>query len=125
VFIVSGLIALCITNVVIPYISDVWTLFLLLVVMGVFWSLAYTPLMPLAVDSLRSKNRETFGTMSGFFNIAWNLGYSIGPIIGALVTSYFGFESIFWFFSGLLIIIIIVAQTLMAEKRVFVVKATN
>ncbi|MEM2134776.1 MAG: MFS transporter [Candidatus Jordarchaeaceae archaeon] len=124
IFIVCGLIALSITNVMIPYLSDVLTLFALLVVMGVFWSLAYTPLMPLAVDSLRSKNRETFGTMSGFFNIAWNSGYSVGPLIGALVTSYFGFESIFWFFSGLLVVMIIVAQTLIAEKRVFVSKTS-
>ncbi|MEM2144766.1 MAG: MFS transporter [Candidatus Jordarchaeaceae archaeon] len=122
-FIVSGLVALCILNLLIPYASTVPLLFLLLGVTGVFWALAFTPLMPLAVESLRSKNMESFGTISGLFNIAYTMGYSIGPIVGALVTSYFGFESIFWVFSGMLLLMIIISQTLISEKGIFTRKS--
>ena len=122
VFIVSGLVALCLLSPLIPYASSVALLFLILGVTGIFWAFAFTPLMPLAVESLRSKNMESFGTTSGLFNIAYTMGYSIGPILGALITSYFGFESIFWVFSGMLFVIIIFTQTLISEKGIFVGK---
>ncbi|MEM3526479.1 MAG: MFS transporter, partial [Candidatus Jordarchaeaceae archaeon] len=123
VFIVNGLIALCILTLLIPYASSVSILFLILGVMGIFWAFTFTPLMPLAVESLRSKNMESFGTISGLFNIAYTMGYSIGPIVGALVTSYFGFESIFWVFSGMLLLMIIISQTLISEKGIFTRKS--
>lgn len=119
VFIVIGLIALCIINLLIPYASSVPLLFLILGVSGIFWSFAFTPLMPLAVDTLRSENMETFGTASGLFNLSYTMGYSVGPIMGVLITSYFGFESIFWVFSGMLVIMILVTQILIIEKGIF------
>jgi MFS family permease len=122
VFIVSGLVALCILSLLIPYASSVPLLFLILGITGIFWALAFTPLMPLAVESLRSKNMESFGTASGLFNIAYTMGYSIGPMLGALITSYFGFEYIFWVFSGMLFIMIIVTQTLISERGIFLGK---
>ena len=120
IFIVSGLVALCVTNLAIPYASTVPLLLTILGIMGALWSFAFTPLMPLAVDSLRRKDRETFGTISGLFNIAWTSGYSIGPIMGVIITSYFGFESIFWVFSGMLVVMIIITQTLIIEKGMLV-----
>lgn len=122
VFIVGGLVALCILSLLIPYASSVPLLFLILGITGIFWALAFTPLMPLAVESLRSKNMESFGTASGLFNIAYTMGYSVGPMLGVFITSYFGFESIFWVFSGMLVVMIIVTQTLIIEKGIFIRK---
>lgn len=120
IFIVNGLIALCIINLLIPCASSVTLLFLLLGVAGIFWSFTFTPLMPLAVESLKSENMETFGTASGLFNLSYTIGYSVGPILGVLISSYFGFESIFWAFSGMLLVIIIITQALIIEKGIFV-----
>ncbi len=119
IFIVVGLIALSVVNLLIPYASSALLLFLLFSVAGIFWGLAYTPVMPLMVDSLRSKKMETFGTASGLFNLSYIIGYSVGPILGVIITSYFGFESIFWVFSGTLVIIIILSQALIIEKGIF------
>jgi MFS family permease len=125
IFILIGLLALCILTPIIPYTSSVPLLFLILGISGIFWAFAFAPLMPLAVDSLRSKNMESFGTASGLFNIAYNMGYSVGPVLGVLITSYFGFESIFWVFSGMLVVMIIVAQTLIIEKGIFTRKLSK
>ncbi|WXG41821.1 MAG: MFS transporter [Candidatus Freyarchaeum deiterrae] len=125
VFIVSGLVALSVLSPLIPYASSVPLLFLILGITGIFWALAFSPLMPLAVDSLRSKKMESFGTASGLFNIAYTMGYSIGPMLGVLITSYFGFESIFWVFSGILVIMIIITQILIIEKGIFTRKLSK
>jgi len=119
VFIVYGLVALSLVIPMIPYASSVLLLLLVVGIAGVFWSLAFTPLMPLAVDSLRSENMETFGTASGLFNIAYTIGYSVGPLLGVLITSYYGLESIFWVFTGMLVVMIIATQILIVEKGIF------
>ncbi len=119
VFIVYGLVALSLVIPLIPYASGVLLLLLVVGIAGVFWSLAFTPLMPLAADSLRSENMETFGTASGLFNIPYTIGYSIGPLLGVLITSYYGLESIFWVFTGMLVVMIIATQILIVEKGIF------
>jgi multidrug resistance protein len=122
-FIVGGMASLAVINIIIPFCNDPVSLTICLMANAGVGTLAWASLTPLAIESLQEKGIEAYATVMSLFDIAYYVGYSIGPVIGALISSYFGFESMFYFYSLILVTVVFISQafireTLKKEKRV-------
>ncbi|MEM3563961.1 MAG: MFS transporter [Candidatus Jordarchaeaceae archaeon] len=115
IFIVSGMALLAGVTLVIPFCGDPVSLTVVMMVSASIGALAFTPLTPLAIESLQDQNIEAYATVNSLFGIAFYIGYSSGPLIGALISSYFGFESIFFFYSIILATVLLISQTKLKE----------
>jgi DHA1 family multidrug resistance protein-like MFS transporter len=115
IFVVSGMALLAGVNLLIPFCGDPVSLTICLVATAAVGTIAFTPLTPLAIESLQDKEIEAYATVNSLFGIAFYVGYSIGPLIGALISSYFGFESMFFFYSSILLIVLLISQAFMKE----------
>ncbi len=114
-FIISGMALLAGVNLLIPFCGDPTSLTIVIMITASIGTLAFTPLTPLAMESLQDQNIEAYATVNSLFGIAFYVGYSIGPVIGALVSSYFGFESMFFFYSLILVTVLLIAQAYLKE----------
>ncbi|MEM2144765.1 MAG: MFS transporter [Candidatus Jordarchaeaceae archaeon] len=116
-FIISGMILLAVVNVIIPFTWDAVSLIISLMITSALAAVAWTPLTPLVIESLQNKQVGTYATVQALVDIAFYVGYSIGPVIGTFTSSHFGFYSMFTFYSLILIICIIFAQLQIKEVR--------
>jgi MFS family permease len=115
IFIVTGMALLAAVNLIIPFCGDPVSLTIVIMTTASIGALAFTPLTPLAIESLQDQNIEAYATVNSLFGIAFYIGYSAGPLIGALISSYFGFESMFFFYSIILLTVLIVSQAKLKE----------
>jgi len=115
IFIVTGMALLAAVNLIIPFCVDPVSLTIVIMTTASIGALAFTPLTPLAIESLQDQNIEAYATVNSLFGIAFYIGYSAGPVIGALISSYFGFESMFFFYSIILLTVLIVSQAKLKE----------
>ncbi|MHA1604490.1 MAG: MFS transporter [Candidatus Freyarchaeota archaeon] len=115
VFIIWGMVLLAGVNLVIPFCGDPVSLTVCIVAAAAVGTVAFTPLTPLAIESLQERNIKAYATVESLFSIAFFVGYSIGPVVGALISSYFGFESMFFFYSTVIVIVLLVSQVYMQE----------
>ncbi|MBS7250791.1 MAG: MFS transporter [Candidatus Freyarchaeota archaeon] len=115
IFIVSGMALLAGVNLAIPFCGDPVSLTLVIMISASIGALAFTPLTPLAIESLQDQNIEAYATVNSLFGIAFYVGYSAGPLIGALISSYFGFESMFFFYSIILVTVLLISQAKLKE----------
>lgn len=129
IFIVIGMALLAGVNIVIPFCGDPVSLTACIMVAAAIGTLAFTPLTPLAIESLQDEGIEAYATVNSLFGIAFYVGYSIGPVIGALISSYFGFESMFFFYSLILVTVLLVSQAylkeMMKKEEKTVIKSTK
>ncbi|MGQ9721303.1 MAG: MFS transporter [Candidatus Jordarchaeum sp.] len=129
IFIVIGMALLAGVNIVIPFCGDPVSLTATIMVAAAIGTLAFTPLTPLAIESLQDEGIEAYATVNSLFGIAFYVGYSIGPVIGALISSYFGFESMFFFYSLILVTVLLVSQAylkeMMKKEEKTVIKSTK
>ena len=116
-FIISGMILLAVANLIIPFSWDVVSLTILLMLSSSLAAVAWTPLIPLVIESLQDRGVGTYATVQALVDIAFYVGYSIGPVIGTFTSSYFGFYSMFTFYSLILVICVIFAQVFMQEVK--------
>jgi MFS family permease len=114
-FMVGGMAALAVINLLIPFCNDPVTLTICIMANSAVGTIAWTPLTPLAIESLQEGGVEAYATANSLFDLAYYVGYSIGPVTGALISSYFGFEAMFYFYSVTLVIVVIVSQAYMQE----------
>ena len=114
-FIVLGMACLAVINVIIPFCNDPVSLTICLMANAAVGTIAWASLTPLAIESLQENGIEAYATVMSLFDIAYYVGYSIGPVIGALISSYFGFESMFYFYSLILVTIVIISQAFIRE----------
>jgi len=114
-FIVVGMALLAVVNLIIPFCNDPVSLTACIMVNAAVATIAWTPLTPLAIESLQEEGVEAYATVMSLFDIAYYVGYSIGPVAGALISSYFGFESMFYFYSVILVIVVLISQVYMRE----------
>ncbi|MEM2134774.1 MAG: MFS transporter [Candidatus Jordarchaeaceae archaeon] len=115
IFIVTGMALLAGVNLLIPFCGDPVSLTIVIMLTASIGTLAFTPLTPLAIESLQDQNIEAYATVNSLFGIAFYVGYSAGPLIGALISSYFGFESMFFFYSVILVSVLLLSQAKLKE----------
>ncbi|MFB0561962.1 MAG: MFS transporter [Candidatus Lokiarchaeia archaeon] len=129
IFIVSGMALLAGVNLIIPFCGDPVSLTVCVMATAAVGTIAFTPLTPLAIESIQDKEIEAYATVNSLFSIAFYVGYSIGPVIGALISSYFGFESMFFFYSLILVIVLLISQAylkeMMKREEKTVIKSTK
>jgi multidrug resistance protein len=116
-FIVSGMILMALANLIIPLSWDAVSLTVFMVLSSALAAVAWTPLTPLVIDSLQDRRIGAYATVQSLFDIAFYVGYSIGPVIGSFMSSYFGFESMFIFYSLILVVCLIFSQAYMQEIK--------
>jgi MFS family permease len=114
-FIVVGMVVLAGVNLLIPFCNDPVSLTIVIMASSAVGTIAWTPLTPLAIESLQDGGIEAFATANSLFDLAYYVGYSIGPLTGALISSYYGFEGMFYFYTIILIIVAIISQAYMQE----------
>ncbi|WXG41819.1 MAG: MFS transporter [Candidatus Freyarchaeum deiterrae] len=114
-FIVGGMAALAVINLLIPFCNDPVSLTLCIMANSAVGTIAWTPLTPLAIESLQEGGVEAYATANSLFDLAYYVGYSVGPVIGALMSSYLGFESMFYFYTVTLVVVVIISQAYMQE----------
>lgn len=114
-FIIGGMASLAVINAIIPFCNDPVSLTICLMANAAVGTVAWASLTPLAIESLQEKGIEAYATVMSLFDIAYYVGYSIGPVIGALISSYFGFESMFYFYSAILVTIVLISQAFIRE----------
>jgi multidrug resistance protein len=116
-FVLSGMFLLAVANLIIPFSWDVVSLAIFLMLSSAVAAVAWTPLIPLVIESLQDQGVGTYATVQALIDIAFYVGYSIGPVIGTFTSSYFGFDSMFIFYSLILLICVIFAQAYMREIK--------
>jgi len=116
-FIISGMILLAVANVIIPFSWDTVSLTIFLMLSSAVAAIAWTPLTPLVIESLQDRRVGAYATVQALVDIAFYVGYSIGPVIGTFTSSYFGFDSMFIFYSLMLVICLIFSQAYMQEIK--------
>lgn len=94
--------------------ENIWVMLTGISILGFSASFAIIPLMPLIMSEIKSKHvKETssyIDTASSLYNSAFGLGSILGPLVGAHLSSYFGFRvwtDILSHFSALLFLILI------------------
>lgn len=94
--------------------ENIWVMLTGISILGFSASFAIIPLMPLIMSEIKSKYaKETssyIDTASSLYNSAFGLGSILGPLVGAHLSSYFGFRvwtDILSHFSALLFLILI------------------
>ncbi|WXG41820.1 MAG: MFS transporter [Candidatus Freyarchaeum deiterrae] len=116
-FIIGGMILMALVNAIIPFSWDTVSLTFFMVLSSALAAVAWTPLTPLVIDSLQNRGIGAYATVQSLFDIAFYVGYSIGPVVGSFMSSYFGFESMFIFYSLILVICLIFSQAYMQEIK--------
>lgn len=76
--------------------ENIWVMLTGISILGFSASFAIIPLMPLIMSEIKSKHvKETssyIDTASSLYNSAFGLGSILGPLVGAHLSSYFGFR---------------------------------
>ena len=96
--------------------ENIWVMLTGISILGFSASFAIIPLMPLIMSEIKlkfNKNKSNYiDTASSLYNSAFGLGSILGPLVGAHLSSYFGFRictDILSHFSGLLFVILFVS----------------
>ncbi|MEM3526663.1 MAG: MFS transporter [Candidatus Jordarchaeaceae archaeon] len=116
-FIISGMILLAVANAIIPLTWDSLSLAVSLMITSAVAAIAWTPLIPLIIESLQDRQIGAYATVQALVDIAFYTGYSIGPVIGTFTSAYFGFSSMFIVYSLVIVICIIFAQAYIKEIK--------
>jgi MFS family permease len=94
--------------------ENIWVMLSGISILGFSASFSIIPLMPLIMTEIKSKfvkNTSTYiDSASSLYNSAFGLGSILGPLVGAHLSSYFGFRictDILSHFSGLLFLVLI------------------
>lgn len=94
--------------------ENIWVMLAGISILGFSASFAVLPLMPIIMSEIKSKfmkNTSSYiDTASSLYNSAFGLGSILGPLVGAHLSSYFGFRictDILSHFSVLLFLVLI------------------
>lgn len=114
-FVIIGIAIHALGNLLILFCRDALSLSVCLVFAAAIGAVAWTPLTPLVIESLQDDGVEAYATVQSLFSLAAYTGYSIGPVIGILISSYSGFETMFIFYSLILVILLIFSKIYIKE----------
>ena len=90
--------------------ENLWVMLAGISILGFSASFAVIPLLPIVMNEIRSKfsdnQASVIDTASSLYNSAFGIGNILGPIVGAHLSTYYGFRtwtdilshfSLFWF----------------------------
>jgi MFS family permease len=112
------LVGLILTAVVSPLIAAFRSeaaVFVLMGALGACIAVFETPSVPLITDSLGG---AAYGTAFGLLNFSWSLGYALGPLLGGAVKQSLGLLAALLFYSGLLVLLVVVVAVVLKDAPV-------
>lgn len=113
---------LALTAVLAPLLSEIGSLaalYVLMSILGIGFALFSTPVLPLVTDALFGTQGETpvpMGTAFGVVNLAWSLGYALGPLVGGAIMGRLGLSAALRSYSLLLLTLIVLVGLLLVDR---------
>ncbi|NPV60777.1 MAG: MFS transporter [Actinobacteria bacterium] len=90
-FLTSGLLATAVAAPALTLSGNVWVAAALFAACGLTIALFETPTLPLIADLMAGEGGEdVYGVAFGLFNMAWAVGYLLGPVAGGFLAQRYG-----------------------------------